>query len=179
MVIKDKRLAEQGGLLTLANILGKVASATLILPITEVLGQFKWKWFSKSNTIWDSELFDKATRGLWGAAMLLYRTKGRSLAALAALLVLLLLAIDSFLKQLIDASETSTFQKEAGVLRRSIWYENDLGTIYSEGLPQAMSDKDLTLVANRFFYGDGTPEIKPVNGTASDVPAVRGSTPHP
>ena len=47
-------------------------------------------------------MFDEATRGPWGAAILLYRTKGRSLASLGAVLILHLLAIDSFFQQTVD-----------------------------------------------------------------------------
>ena len=76
--VSNERLADQGNLLTLANILGKISSAALIVPTTEALGQLKWNWFhGTSQAIWDFEIFDKATRGPWGAAMLLYRTKGR------------------------------------------------------------------------------------------------------
>ena len=96
IVVKDRPLNQLGSTLVITNILGKVATAALIIPTTEALGQLKWNWFHTSNAIWDFEIFDKATRGPWGAAMLLYRTKGRSLASLGAIIILLLLAIDSF-----------------------------------------------------------------------------------
>lgn len=118
LYIKNEPLAKLGDLLTFANILGKVASAALIVPTTEALGQLKWNWFHQSNAMYDFEIFDKATRGPWGAAMLLYRTKGRSLAALGAILILLLLAIDSFLQQVIDLPERWYLTGERGMARR-------------------------------------------------------------
>jgi hypothetical protein len=178
VLIEDKSLAYQGDILTLGNILGKVASAALILPTTKALGSLEWIWFSTSNAMWDFEIFDKATRVPWGAAMLLCQTKRRSLAASGAMLVLLLLAIDSFLQQVVVLPERTTLQKEIGELRRTVWYENDLRMIYSEGLPQAFGDKDITLVLNRFFYGDGTPVAQPTNGTSSDVPVVSNIPSH-
>lgn len=60
------------------NTLSRVASAALILPVSEALGQLKWNWFQKeSKTMWDFEIFDNASRGPWGSAFLLVRTKGR------------------------------------------------------------------------------------------------------
>ncbi|KAF2626259.1 hypothetical protein BU25DRAFT_297075, partial [Macroventuria anomochaeta] len=51
-----------GDLLTFANILEKVASATLIVPTTEALGQLKWNWFHKSNAMYDFEIFSQLAR---------------------------------------------------------------------------------------------------------------------
>lgn len=48
--------------LNYTNVLGKVASAALIVPTSEALGQLKWNWFQKSNAMWDFEIFDKASR---------------------------------------------------------------------------------------------------------------------
>lgn len=77
-IIKNRSLAELGSILTLTNILGKVSTVALIVPTTEALGQLKWNWFHTSNAIWDCEIFDKATRGLWGAVTLLYRNNDAS-----------------------------------------------------------------------------------------------------
>jgi hypothetical protein len=60
--LNDKPIAQAGELLTYANALGKVASAALIVPTSEALGQLKWNWFQKSNAMWDFEIFDKASR---------------------------------------------------------------------------------------------------------------------
>lgn len=59
------------------NLISRVASAALILPVSEALGQLKWNWFQKSKKMWDFEIFDNASRGPWGSAILLIRTKGR------------------------------------------------------------------------------------------------------
>jgi len=93
--IKDQPMSKGGILLNWNNVLGKVASAALIVPRYEALGQLKWHWFHNSKAMWDFEIFDKASRGPMGALMLLYRTKGRSLAALGTLLIVLMLGIDT------------------------------------------------------------------------------------
>lgn len=59
-------------------VLSKIASAALLLPASEALGQLKWSWFQgDSKKMWDFEIFDSASRGPWGAILLLIRTKGK------------------------------------------------------------------------------------------------------
>jgi hypothetical protein len=60
--LNGKSMSQAGKLLTYTNVMGKVASAALIVPTSEALGQLKWNWFSKSRTMWDFEIFDKASR---------------------------------------------------------------------------------------------------------------------
>jgi hypothetical protein len=62
--LKDNPISQSrsGTLLTTANVLGKVASAALIVPTSEALGQLKWNWFHDSKAMWDFEIFDKASR---------------------------------------------------------------------------------------------------------------------
>lgn len=59
---KDTPKSEAGNFLTYTNVLGKVASAALIVPTSEALGQLKWNWFQNSKAMWDFEIFDKASR---------------------------------------------------------------------------------------------------------------------
>jgi len=171
-VIRNRPLADLGDLLTFTNMLGKVATAALIVPTTEALGQLKWSWFSTSNAIWDFEIFDKATRGPWGAAMLLYRTKGRSLASLGAILILLLLAIDSFLQKLVNLPERWILHAEPGMVRRVVQYEPEIGRTFTEGMLISVSDKDVSLIASKYFYGNGTTAIAAGNRTRPEVHVV-------
>jgi hypothetical protein len=62
MNLQNTRMSQAGTLLTYTNVLGKIASAALIVPTTEALGQLKWNWFQESKAMWDFEIFDKATR---------------------------------------------------------------------------------------------------------------------
>lgn len=59
---KDTPMSQAGSFLTYTNVLGKVASAALIVPTSEALGQLKWNWFQSSKAMWDFEIFDKASR---------------------------------------------------------------------------------------------------------------------
>lgn len=55
-----------------------LARASLLLPTAEALGQLKWNWFRReSKTMLDFEIFDSASRGPWGAFVLLIRMRGR------------------------------------------------------------------------------------------------------
>jgi hypothetical protein len=60
--LNNRPMAQTGMFLTCTNVLGKVASAGLIVPTSEALGQPKWNWFNKSRAMWDFEIFDKASR---------------------------------------------------------------------------------------------------------------------
>lgn len=60
------------------SVFSNLARASLILPTAEALGQLKWNWFRKeSKTMMDFEILDSASRGPWGAFLLLLRTRGR------------------------------------------------------------------------------------------------------
>jgi hypothetical protein len=79
--LKDEKLPKWPLGLTLnayIAVLSKISSAALLLPTSEALGQLKWSWFQRdSKKMWDFEIFDNASRGPWGAILLLIRTKGR------------------------------------------------------------------------------------------------------
>jgi hypothetical protein len=138
-------------LLTLVNLLGKVASAALIVPTSESLGQLKWNWFHDFQAMWDFEIFDKATRGPWGAALLLFRTKGRSLAALGALLIVLLLAIDTFFQQVIVFPAGWTLHDTLGEIPRVVYYDPVYLTEFWRGFETSQFDKDLRPVIQEFL----------------------------
>ncbi|KAH3984808.1 hypothetical protein HBH52_052100 [Parastagonospora nodorum] len=170
--LKDQPISSSRSavLLMMANVLGKVASAALIVPTTEALGQLKWNWFHKSNAMWDFEIFDKATRGPWGAAMLLFRTKGRSLAALGALLIVLLLAIDTFFQQVVDLPERWSLESAVSKLPVTVHYDPGTTDQYRDWIPSATSDPDLFHVVEKFSYGNGTQPVPFGNGTRPDIP---------
>jgi hypothetical protein len=172
--LKDKpiSLSRSGMLLTTANVLGKIASAALIVPTSEALGQLKWNWFHDSKAMWDFEIFDKASRGPWGALMLLFRTRGRSLAALGALLIVLLLAIDTFFQQVIDFPERWSLENAVSKLPVTVRYKSGAGTQYVQWIPTATNDPDLFQIVEKFSYGNGTQPVPFGNGTRPEIPLV-------
>ena len=163
--------------LTIITILSKIASAALILPISEAIGQLKWTWFhgKKARDAFDFEIFDKASRGAWGSFMLLCRTKGKSLAALGAILTVLLLAIDTFFQQVTDLPERWKLHGDS-FIPRTIRYEPIVELLYDSSwedadLPSALPNNDLKNVMVPFFYDrNGTHHSMVGNATQAEIP---------
>lgn len=88
VVLKDKEVPDWPLNLVL-SLLSRTAAGALILPVSEALGQLKWSWFQKnSQKMWDFEVFDDASRGPWGSALLLIRTRGRCVLPITSRLVI-------------------------------------------------------------------------------------------
>ncbi|KAF2011398.1 hypothetical protein BU24DRAFT_426476 [Aaosphaeria arxii CBS 175.79] len=152
------------------NMLSRVASAALILPVSEALGQLKWNWFKeKSKEVWDFEIFDNASRGPLGSALLLVRTKGKTLASLGAAVTLLALALDPFFQQVIDFPQHWKIVK-TGSIPRVIWYEPGPLKAYIDDFDAAMYDSRLQPVVTLFAFGNGTQPVPFGNGTRPDIP---------
>ncbi|KAK1672153.1 hypothetical protein BDP55DRAFT_771132 [Colletotrichum godetiae] len=86
---------------SLIAVFTAVFKAALILPVAEGLGQLKWNWFDRSQTLGDLVLFDNASRGPWGSLLLMksyiLRPSIRGyLAGLGAFITVAALAIDAF-----------------------------------------------------------------------------------
>lgn len=174
--MNNKSLNAWASALTVVTILSKVASAALILPISEAIGQLKWTWFHGKNSrdAFDFEIFDKASRGAWGSVMLLCRTKGRSLAALGALLTILLLAIDTFFQQVTDLPERWKLEGES-FIPRITRYEPSVESQYEDDttLPYAVTNNELRRGMVPFFYDqNGTRPLTTGNATQAEIPLV-------
>lgn len=104
---------------TIASLLGTVVKTTLLLVVSSALSQLKWLWFyEKERRLQDLQVYDEASRGPWGA-MVLLRTSKFSLASLGALIVLFLLGFDPFIQQLITTPQrtVSTPENMTAILR--------------------------------------------------------------
>ncbi|KAF1911260.1 hypothetical protein BDU57DRAFT_524284 [Ampelomyces quisqualis] len=119
--------------------------------------------------MWDFEIFDKASRGPLGAALLLFRTKGRSLAALGALLIVLLLAIDTFFQQVVDLPERRVLQAGSSI-PRVINYNPAYMMEFFQGYETQQYDSFMYPAVRPFFYGNGTQPVAFGNGTRPDIP---------
>jgi hypothetical protein len=170
--IKDQPISKAGSSLTWTNVLGKISSAALIVPTSEAIGQLKWNWFHNSKAMWDFEIFDRASRGPWGALMLLFRTKGRSLAALGALLIVLLLVIDTFFQQAVDMPDRWTLQATAAAAPKTYIYDPGYPKEFQDGIEAAQDDRDTFLIVEKFSYGNGTQPIFFGNANRPDIPVV-------
>ncbi|KAE9973212.1 hypothetical protein EG327_009243 [Venturia inaequalis] len=98
---------------TIASLLGTVVKTTLLLVVSSALSQLKWLWFhERERRLQDLQVYDEASRGPWGA-MVLLRTSRFSLASLGALIVLFLLGFDPFIQQLITTPQRTLSKLEA------------------------------------------------------------------
>ncbi|KAF2736279.1 hypothetical protein EJ04DRAFT_575428 [Polyplosphaeria fusca] len=146
------------------SVLAKVASAALLLPVSEALGQLKWNWFQtkknkykESKKMWDFELFDNASRGPWGSFMLLLRTRGKSLAALGAAVTLFALAMDPFFQQVVGFPEKWQIQPLNGSIPRATTYQIDSAGVFLKNDNLASEvDQSMSAVAYHYFYSNGT-----------------------
>ena len=155
------------------SVLSKMAGASLILPVSEALGQLKWSWFLQhSKQMWDFEIFDNASRGPWGSLLLLIRTKGKSLAALGAMITLGLMTLDPFFQQVVDFPDRWSLSDIAGRVPWIVNYRPSIGRTFTEGQLIAVPDKDIQLVTSKYFYGNGTQPVPFGNGTRPDIPLV-------
>jgi hypothetical protein len=168
--ISAKKMAESERLLTITSLLGKVASASLIVPTSEALGQLKWQWFQQSKAMWDFEVFDKASRGAWGATLLLFRTKGRSLAALGALLIVLLLAIDAFFQQVVAYTDQWALQDLSSGIPRVVSYQPRYFKQIYQGFEVQQFDNLILPVVKSYFFDNGTTPIPFGNATKANIP---------
>jgi hypothetical protein len=168
--IKGRTLSQGGSYLTWTNVLGKISSAALIVPTSEALGQLKWHWFHKSQAMWDFEIFDKASRGPLGALMLLFRTKGRSLAALGALLIVLLLAIDTFFQQVVSFPDQWMVRPNTGWIPRVLQYQPLYAPEFFQGFETNFVDPAYRDLIGRYFAGNGTHPTPFGNTTSPDIP---------
>lgn len=152
------------------SILSRVAGAALLLPVAEALGQLKWIWFIRgdSKKMWDFEMFDNASRGPWGALLLLIHTKGKTIAALGALVTIFALALDPFFQQVVSFPEQWTLQKTNSSIARAVRYEPEISIDYVNGVDMINLDADMLAVADPFFVGNGTQPVPFGNGSRVD-----------
>jgi hypothetical protein len=151
-------------------VLSKISGAALILPTSEALGQLKWSWFQgDSKKMWDFEIFDNASRGPWGSLLLLIRTKGRSLAALGAIITLFSLALDPFFQQVVDFPERWALFGNSSIPSVTT-YTPRYGVEFRNGVEIIQQDQDIAAIAQKFLYDNGTQPIKLGNGTRPDIP---------
>lgn len=168
-------LAEKTGLTLNAyiSVLSKMAGASLILPVSEALGQLKWSWFQQnSRQMWDFEIFDNASRGPWGSLLLLLRTKGKALAALGAMITLCLMALDPFFQQVVDFPDRWALQVTQSKIPRAVQYIPKVYDEFVKGFEQATDDPELRHVLDKFSWDNGTQPTPFGNGTLPDIPLV-------
>lgn len=103
--------------------------------------------------------------------MLLFRTKGKSLAALGAILTLLMLAIDTFFQQVVELPERWILQDQSRV-PKVIQFNPFYAKEYEHGYSGVMlqDDAEVIQIARKFFFENGTQPLSSGNG--AHVPSI-------
>jgi Protein of unknown function (DUF3176) len=92
---------------TILSVLATALKGSMLLPVCACLSQLKWSWYYRSTRKLDFfEVFDAASRGPLGAALLLFRLKFWHLASIGSVITLLALASDAFIQQSLRFPET-------------------------------------------------------------------------
>ncbi|KAJ5366852.1 hypothetical protein N7541_000793 [Penicillium brevicompactum] len=82
--------------------LSTISKGCVLFCLSEGIGQLKWVWFTrKTQPLVDLGTFDGASRGIWGCGALVWRLRAKHFAALGSLAVILALAFDPFIQNLI------------------------------------------------------------------------------
>jgi hypothetical protein len=102
--------------------------------------------------------------------MLLFRTKGRSLAALGAILIVLLLAIDTFFQQVVALPDRYALQNMTATIPRVSLYTPFYTPEFFQGYETSLQDPSLRPVVSQFFVDNGTKPIHFGNGTRPEIP---------
>ena len=83
------------------SVLGTAAKTSLGYVVASAISQLKWCWFQKKRKVYTMAFFDDASRGPWGAAIFLYDVRWRSFASIGAMVVIVSLAYDPFIQQIL------------------------------------------------------------------------------
>lgn len=101
---KRPQLAYKITLNTIISVLATGCKSSLILVIGEAICQLKWLWFQgpAQRRLFGMQSFDAASRGPLGSLMIIIEHGAHSLVCLGAALIILLLAFDPFIQQVIS-----------------------------------------------------------------------------
>ncbi|KAF2141131.1 uncharacterized protein K452DRAFT_272950, partial [Aplosporella prunicola CBS 121167] len=83
-------------------VMAAIAKTSLLVPVASSLGQLKWDWFRRPRSLADIQTFDSASRGPYGAVLLIFATKAIHLASFGALITLVALSMDPFVQQVVN-----------------------------------------------------------------------------
>lgn len=102
---------------SLVAIFSTIAKSALLVPIAECISQLKWTYFESPRALSQLQVFDSASRGPWGALVLLWKTKATALlASLGAFITILLLAFEPFTQQVVRVQTKTTWTNEISAL---------------------------------------------------------------
>ena len=88
---------------SLISVLTTIGKTALMVPVTSCLAQLKFGYFRQKRSLDKLQLFDDASRGPWGALMMLFGVRFSALlSSTLALVTILALAIEPSAQQILD-----------------------------------------------------------------------------
>ena len=135
---------------TIISVLGTGCKSALVLVIGEAISQLKWLWFQdpgqsqNQNQLVGIQRFDAASRGPLGSLMIIFHYRARSIVSLGATIIVLLLAFDPFMQQIIrypikSIPDMNTTASAAAPQSRGLYYtlpadQGDLNNAFIQGV---------------------------------------------
>ncbi|KAK0719166.1 hypothetical protein B0H67DRAFT_608176 [Lasiosphaeris hirsuta] len=106
--------------------LSTVSKSSLIFSVSAILGQLKWDWYEwKPRRLDHLETFDEASRSPLGATKLLLGKTAFSIASIGATIIILALAVDPFVQQVVGTAQLGRY-----VSSDEVWTERQTRPAY-------------------------------------------------
>jgi hypothetical protein len=103
-----------------------IIKGACLSPVASCLGQLKWRRFWGSNPLSDMEIFDEASRGVFGSAKLLFHLRFHHFASAGALITLVALSMDTLAQNVIGTIQKLEVTEGIATLPRSTQYNTFL-----------------------------------------------------
>ncbi|OQE23250.1 hypothetical protein PENSTE_c009G08821 [Penicillium steckii] len=162
---------------TIISALATGCKSSLVLVIGEAISQLKWLWYQDPNQrqLVGMQRFDAASRGPLGSLMIIVHHRARSLVSLGAAIIVLLLAFDPFMQQILSYSIRSTIDTDStarALAPQLRHFFAQAGTLH----PGSQSEMEKTFTQGFFsFSADGfkvPPQCSSGNCTWSEFPSI-------
>ncbi|KAH8205578.1 hypothetical protein TruAng_000284 [Truncatella angustata] len=144
-------------------VLSTISRMTLLAPVAACISQTKWRTFQVPNRLRDFEIQDEASRGLYGALLLLFSRWPSKLAATGAVVTLAATAFGPFTQQILSFESRDLFLPNTSVsFGFSREYATLANTSQSESFYIPVGDLDWTMrgaVTKALYNMDITPEF--------------------
>ncbi|KAJ5413806.1 hypothetical protein N7509_000433 [Penicillium cosmopolitanum] len=86
----------------IVSVLATACKSSLIFVVGAGLSQLKWVWFQNRRKLSSIQAFEDASRGPMGSISFLFRHQGQSIASLGATILILMLAFEPFVQQILS-----------------------------------------------------------------------------
>ncbi|KAF1982956.1 hypothetical protein K402DRAFT_339435 [Aulographum hederae CBS 113979] len=149
------------------SVFSNVLKCSLLVAVSSSIGQLKWQFFRKPQRLGDFETFDDASRGPWGAALLLWRLKTRSLACVGAAIIILSISFDPLFQQVV-AYPSRSVPGGTSSISRSFLYKPETPTIFISNDVFVSVDDTFMYTTSPFFHGRGADVRVPMHCPTSN-----------